>query len=388
MTGSTSGQLTPFGIEAVSKLEAIAKIGACADGRVCLLDFAAVQNKLGERWEARKQDVCEIISRIIQRAAGRAAIFALVKDCQFVLCFAESEKGNAAALSYRIMEEVLSHFLGTVDRRDVKVGYVTSLDGGQVMSRGLTSKEGLDSGATPMIPLKPKPKISPEPILIEDAGGRVPVRYGLESIVAVRLSSAIGYRLSATLFDEHSIRPLTLRERTVLPTVSLLALDLRTLLEARASGLTSGDYPCTMLPLSLQSFSYSRSRTAIFDLLNRLKVEQRSRLLIELVGIEDGTPPSALAEAAALLKPFCRTVVFQAPTGRAGLANLRSARPSAISFAAPDLGAQAAKVASGLLVLGEGNKGAAPILFATGLSSEAFLAVCAVAGFSHASFLE
>jgi hypothetical protein len=171
MTGSTSGQLTPFGIEAVSKLEAIAKIGACADGRVCLLDFAAVQNKLGERWEARKQDVCEIISRIIQRAAGRAAIFALVKDCQFVLCFAESEKGNAAALSYRIMEEVLSHFLGTVDRRDVKVGYVTSLDGGQVMSRGLTSKEGLDSGATPMIPLKPKPKISPEPILIEDAAG-------------------------------------------------------------------------------------------------------------------------------------------------------------------------------------------------------------------------
>jgi hypothetical protein len=106
------------------------------------------------------------------------------------------------------------------------------------------------------------------------------------------------------------------------------------------------------------------------------------------VGIEDGTPPSALAEAAALLKPFCRTVVFQAPIGRAGLANIRSARPSAISFAGADLGGQAAKLASGLLALGEAGKGAAPILFATGLSSEAILAVCAVAGFTHASFLE
>jgi hypothetical protein len=388
MTGSTSGQSTPFGIEAVSKLEAIANIGACADGRVCLLDFTAIQNKLGDRWEARRHDVCDVISRMIQRSAGRKAIFTVIRDCQFVVCFDESEKGNAAGHSYRIIEDVLSHFLGAVDRRDVKVGYVTSVDGGKVMSHGLTSKEASNCGPSSTTPLKPKPKISSEPILIEDAGGRVPVRYGLESIVAVRLSRAIGYRLSATLFDEHSVRPLTLRERTVLPTVSLLALDLRTLLEARTSGLTSGDYPCTMLPLSLQSFSYSRSRTAIFDMLNRLSADHRSRLLIELVGIEDGTPPSALAEAAALLKPFCRTVVFQSPVGRAGLANLRSARPSAISFAAPDLGGQAAKLASGLLALGESSKGAAPILFATGLSSGAVLAVCAVAGFTHASFLE
>ena len=388
MTASTSGQTTPFEIEAVGKLEAIAKIGACADGRVCLLDFGAVQIKLGDRWEARKQDVCDIIGRIVQRSAGRTAISTVIKDCQFVVCFAESEKGNAAALSYRIMEEVLSHFLGTVDPRNVKVGYVTSVDSGQVMSHGLTSKEALASGSSTTIPLKPRPKISAEPILIEDAGGRVPVRYGLESIVAVRLSRAIGYRLSATLFDEHSLRPLTLRERTVLPTVSLLALDLRTLLEARTSGLISGDYPCTMLPLSVQSFSYSRSRTAIFDMLNRVEAVHRSRLLIELVGIEEGTPPSALAEAAALLKPFCRTVVFQAPVGRAGLANVRAARPSAISFAATDLGGQATKLASGLLALGEGCKGAAPILFPTGIASQALLAVCAVAGFTHASFLE
>ena len=387
MAGAAPDPSHGLAAEVSNKLEAIERIGAVSDGRVCLLDFSVIHDKLGSRWEAKKQDVYDLISRFIQRVSGPSAIHAVVRDCQFVVCYAERDRRDAAAISFRIVEEVLTHLLGTIDPTHVKVGQVTSVTNGKVVSEPVSLRKGLVPQSHSTTPLKPKPKVTPEPVLVEGGGGRVPIRFRLESIIGVRASNAVGYRLSATLMDEHGIRPLALRERAALPTASLLAIDLRSLLEARASGLLSGRYRFTMLPLCIQSFSYSRSRTAIFDVLNRLKVEERSRLLVELVGLEEGAPLSAIAESAALLRPFCRTVVFQTPVGRSGIANLRSARPHALSVAAGDLGSQHAKLAAGLLVMGETAKGVAPLLFATGLTSEALLGVCEVAGFTHATLI-
>jgi hypothetical protein len=267
----------------------------------------------------------------------------------------------------------------------VKIAYVTLLADGQVTSRALNAKEAFAVQARSTAALKPRPKVTPEPVLIENLSQRVPVQYGVETILAVRQSTAIGYRLSANLFDEHRVRPLSVHERAVLPTASLLAIDLRTLSEANSAELFSAKYPCAMIPLSIQNFSSSRARTAIFDTLNKMSIEERGRLLIELVGIEEGAPASGLIEALALLKPFARKVLLQAPIGRAGIAKMRSARASAISVALPDVGGGTAKIAAQLLSVGEALRGVSPTLIATGLPSDAMLAVCDVAGFTHAT---
>ena len=387
MTAAAEGLVRLFDAEATGKLETIERIGACSDGRVSLLDFKAIQDRLGSRWELKKFDVYDLIGRIIQRTAGKAVIHAVVKESQFLVCFSDGDRADAAGLSYRIVEEVLSHFLGAVDPADVRIAYVTSIANGQITARALSSQEALVVQTRSTNALKPKPKVTPEPVLIEDLSRRAPIHYGVEAIVAIRQSTAVGYRLSATLFDEHDLRPLALRERTILSTASLLAIDLRTLLEAQTSGLLSNNYPSMMIPLSIQSLFYSRGRTAVFYVLNRLTTNEQSRLLIELVGIEEGAPSSRLVEAMALLKPFCRKVVLQTPPGRAVIANVRSVRPSAISVASVDIGGRSAKLASGLISAGEAIKGAASTLIALGLTSDALLSVCQVAGFTHATLL-
>ena len=385
MTDANRGLGKPSGVEALTKLETIQRTGSCSDGRVCLLDFKAIQNRLEDRWEAKKHDVYELIGKFIQRIGGKSVIYSVVDAAQFVVCYSEGDRPNAAGLSYRIVEEVLSHFLGAYEPADVKISYVTSVVDGQVTSRALNAQEARAVQARSTTALKPRPKVTAEPILIEDSAHRLPVQYGVETVIAVRQSTAMGYRLSVTLFDEHGIRPLAPLERTVLPTASLLSIDLRTLIEANASELLTHSYPCVMVPLSVQSFSNSRARTAIFDVMNRLKVEQRSRLLVELVGIDEGAPVSRLVEAAALLKPFCRRVVLQTPVGRVGITNVWSARPAAISVASLDIGSRSSKLASGLLAAGEALKGTAATLIATGLASDTDLAVCEVAGFTHAT---
>lgn len=374
-----------YDVQAASKIEAIEKMAACAAGRVCLLDFDSVKARLADRWEAKRADVCDVIGRFIQRTAGRAAIYAVINDSQFIVCFPEEVGSDATGLAYRIMEEVLTHFLGSSDLSDVKVRSVMSLADGQVASRVLTEEEiQAARNPQPHSPA-PRPKVTPEPILIEQAAGRLPVLYGLETVVAVKFSSPIGFRLSATFFDEHNVRVLALKERNLLPTASLLAVDLRTLLEARSSGLSGGDYPRVIVPLSIQSFSNSRARAAIFEQLNRLKAEERGRLLVELVGIEDGAPSSRIAETTALLKPFCRATLIHTPPGRVCAANIRAAQPTAVSIEASYIGGDGSKLAAGLLAAGAALKGIAPTLFATGLPTGVFLDVCAVAGFTHAT---
>jgi hypothetical protein len=106
-----------FQAEVMSKLDTIERIGACSDGRVCVLDFGAIRTRLGERWEARKFAVYELIGRFIERIAGKAVMHTVVEETLFVVCFAEGDRADAAGLSYRIVEDVLSHFLGASIRR-------------------------------------------------------------------------------------------------------------------------------------------------------------------------------------------------------------------------------------------------------------------------------
>ncbi len=369
-----------------AKLQAISASGACADGRVITLDFAAIQRRLGARWDAKRADVGVKLGQIIERHAGRNAIWLRIVECEYLICLSVEDAAGAQAMGFRIMEEALAHFLGCFTPQDLAVNRVTSITGG-VVSRVPVEPDGSPFRPTPArnpVGIPPEPKSFEPSLVVEGPTDSLILNCILEEIVSLKTHAVVGLRIAPQFYSQRSRRMLTIPERASLSTRALMAMD--QLVVQAISVLFDERAPALLLaPISLHTFGASRARLPVVEELNRLHPDQRNRLIIELGGFELGTPSSRLTEAASMLKPFCRAVAAQPIPSRSGVTGVVNARLTSLSVSARDLGGDGARLASGLLAFGEAVKGVFAMLIAPDLPAETFLSVCTVAGFNFAA---
>ena len=372
--------------EQSSKLEAIAATGACEQGGLVALDFHAIRTAMAARWSLRKEDVQQRIEREISRHVARGTIFTPIGECEYLICFAEERGALAHVTAFQIMEDLLTHFLGKCSPDDLLVKRVTSVTAGEIEMATLDRAE-VDNARRREVEEQPaapaKPRLAA--VLIESPTERLSVKLTPQKIVHVVSGTPIGRRLAVSLQRVGSDRVLAGSEETQLSTnclieTTLLAID--TLQFTMATSKQPGAYT---LPVYLPGMVSSRGRNAILGALRRFSGFDQRRLLIEVVGVERGTPTSRVMEAATHLKPFCRAVIGRGSFSRAGLASLGAARLSGVSLSARELGSSDAQVAAGLLAAGQAARKLAPMLLAADLPRPDLLNICAVAGFSHAT---
>jgi hypothetical protein len=109
-----------------TQLAAIAGSGACEAGRVIMLDFSLVREKVGARWNARCEAIWDHTERTIRRHVLSTGIFCRVDQTNYVISFTEMDGFGAQALGFRIMEDVITHFLGSCSPKDLVVKTVRS----------------------------------------------------------------------------------------------------------------------------------------------------------------------------------------------------------------------------------------------------------------------
>ena len=375
--------------EQATKLEAIAGAGACEQGGVVALDFHAVRTAMGARWPLRREDVLHRIEREIAARVAKGTIHLPIGDCEYLVCFAEERGALAHVTAFQIMESLLTHFLGKCAPEDLRVKRVTSVAAGEVETATLdraaveiARRRELTAAETPA----PKPRLVAA--LIEGPAERLAVKLSPQRIVHLASNATIGRRLAVEIQRVGSDRVLTAAEETQLSTNSLLETTLLAADALQSMMAASGQPGAYTLPVFLPVMITSRGRNTVLDALRGLGAHDQRRLLIEIVGVDRGTPGSRVMEAALNLKPFCRAVIARGTFSRAGLASLAAARLSGVSLSAKELGVGEAQVAAGLLAAGQAVRKLAPMLLATDLQRPEHLNICGVAGFTHATLSE
>jgi hypothetical protein len=349
----------------VHKLQAIASSGVCESGRVVVLDFAAVRAASGDRWPSRQAEVQLRIERELARQLSGSASFIKLSDTQYLVLLDDVLGLQAQVRAFSIMEGLLVYFLERFDPQDLSVNVVSAINGDQIDMRPLSRSE-VQQGS------------------IREAD-RVSLRLEPQNIVHVSTGLNIGTRLAVNLHQFGSTQLLTSRDVCSISANSLLQSSLLGIAELRQI-MEASDKPAVfILPLFLQTLTSTRRRAALLDELRRLRPLDQRRLVIEIAGIERGTPSSRLVEASWQVRPFCRAVGGRAPLERSTLISISAARLSAIHLSATDLGMTDSQRAAGLLAAGQSTKGLASMTVALDLPHGELLNVCAVAGFTHAT---
>ena len=367
------------------QLEAIVRSGACEAGRVIMLDLAAVREKVGPRWNARCEAIWDHTERTIKRHVQSRAIFCRADQTSYVISFTQMDGFAAQALGFRIMEDVVTHFLGSCSPTDMIVKIVSDMSKTEITASPVSFLPEHRSFLPKLTEARPAEERSPmsrgfTPII----DGQLQQDFSVDSLYNLKLDNPIGVRVSSSFFQPITLRPLKSTEQASLATRQLLRADLNTLQFLRQLLHTTAP-KLVIAPLSMQTFSHTMSRRAILENLQELDIETRSRFIVELYGLEDGTPTSRLAETITILKPFSRSVMARIMPTRSAISNVRAARLPAVNASATEVVGTEQKVAANLLAFGEAARGLAPTLMVTDLPNEGFLSVCTVAGLTHAS---
>lgn len=214
------------------------------------------------------------------------------------------------------------------------------------------------------------------------AGKELWLDFAVETVVSLRHGTPAAARVARAVVDAESGAALASADLACLCDEDRLHIDEETFVFAKSSLSARNSASILVLPLSFHTLSGRKGRRELTELLGeRLK----SRVMLELLDVDRGTPLSRLSEIGAIANLISRGMLVRLTPGRDMVAAVRGYRPHGVTVEAGELGGTDTELAAGMLAYGEQVTGAAPTLMVFGLPSEDFFAVASVAGITHAS---
>lgn len=392
MNTSAADRLSAADVSAV--LERFGGHDLLATGAVNIISLAAIRDRAGERWPRKRDDVWAYVDRRLAEHLTFQDLAQRVGETDYLIAMT-SESGLAAqAVAVKVLEEVLMHFLGVAEPRDLSVRAVTALAGDEVLCAPLDPAAIRSRGAAPTpvaATAAPRPAVDPaeekrrNPYIFSTAAG-LPLRidFAVETVVALRLGVTAALRIEPTVTDSRTGQVIPTRAFARLSDLDLSIIDQAVLDYAALylPDITARGRPALVVPMSFRTLGSSKGRQALMacgDSPERLKAS----LMVELIDLDAGTPAGRLIEVAGLLKTICRGVFARVQPGAANFAALKDARLMGLTLDAGDLGPDPSRVAAQILSFGKLVRGLAPAISVHGLSSEVLLAVAETAGLTH-----
>lgn len=365
-------------------------------GSVVVISLAAIRERAGPRWERKRGDVWAYVDRKVSEHLTFQDLSQRVGEADYLLVM-NSEGGVAAqAVALKILEEVLMHFLGAAETRDMSVRAVTSLAGGEVVCSALDPTAIKKAVPAPPPVRKPATKeIDPEEekrrnpfIFTTGSGLKLRIDFSVEKVVALKLGVVAAIRIEPTVTETVTNRIIPSRAFAKLHDSDLSVIDKATLDYAAlyVPGIDGTTTPAMIVPVSFRTMSTTKGRAALIDAAEGAPQRMKASVILELVDIDRGTPTGRLVEVAGLLKTLCRAVFARIQGGKDAMAPLVGARLAGVTLDAGELaGVDERKTAALILDFAKQAKGLAPALAVQGLSSEVMFAIAETAGLTHAS---
>ena len=386
---ATVARIVSTNAEAV--LERLSGTDLLRRGCVNIIALDAIRDRLGDRWERRREQVWDHAVRCIDQRLGEGDLTAQISDTEFLICLTRDSGVTSQVASTRILEEVLVRFLGACKPSDLVLRTVTAVNGKALSCQTLDSEELVKSArsapdsALGKVQSAAARRYVEHEVTVTSMGRRLQVSFNTSDWLSLRHGVRAALWVRPEVRDLETKMVLDRKAYAALESTALAKID-----EATASFLVdlfndteSAEQWSIIAPVSLQTISLGRSRQGYIALLDQCLAQCRSRLVLELQNIEPGTPRGRIAEAVGIAQRHCRAVFVRTGPSRSVLESLSGLRLLGVVVDAAELGVGPEELASGLLGYSALSKPLSCAIAVTRLPSAAMIAAAKLAGFTH-----
>lgn len=397
MSRSATERLSAADVSAV--LDRFGGHDLLARGSVNVISLATIRDRAGERWARKRLDVWAYAERRLAEHLTFQDLAQRVGETDYLIAMTSEEGVAAQAVALKVLEEVLMHFLGVAEPRDMAVRAVTDLNGEEVVCAPLDPLAILKTRAsTPppvaKTPAVEAPRVDPDeekrrnPYIFRTATG-LPLRidFAVEELVSLKHGVVAALRIEPTVTETLTGRVIPARAFAKLSDIDLATIDQATMDYAALylPRIDQPGQPALIVPVSFRTMGASKGRQALIAAGEGYVERMKASVMIELVDIDHGTPSGRLTEVAGLLKTLCRGVFARVQPGPGALPPLKEARLMGVTLDASDLSGDESRMAAQILDFGRQAKGLAPAISVQGLPSPLLFAIAETAGLTHAS---
>ena len=371
-----------------------------ARGAVNIISLAAIQDRAGDRWPRKRPDVWAYVERRLAEHLTFQDLAQRVGETDYLIAMTSEEGVAAQAVALKVLEEVLMHFLGAAEPRDMSVRAVTALNGDEVSCAPLDPLAILRSrptaapaAAAAAAPVATRPTVDPieekrrNPYVFRTATG-LPLRidFVVEEMISLKHGLTAALRIEPTVTETLTGRVIPARAFSRLSDADLATIDQATLDYASLYLPRANDrrQPALVVPVSFRTMGGSKGRQALMACAEAAPDRMKASVMVELVDVDRGTPAGRLTEVAGLLKTICRGVFARVQPGVGGMPPLKEARLMGVTLDAGDLTGDDSRIAAQILDFGRLAKGQAPAIAVQGLPSTVLFAVAETAVLTHA----
>ena len=320
---------------------------AIEEGRVNAIALDPIAERLGERWESRREQVYEHLERALNKKLSATDFFLRVSDTVYLVAQPSAGKFGAQALCVRALDEVVSFFLGPGPRQDILVHKVTDLGKHQIVAVPIDPQQAAEGEKRETRTLAAYKEARDDPNLLSPArwspfvasnGINVRVSCTLEPVFEVKRHTRIGYRLRRRVLDTATEQPLSLQQLAHLSRGDLLRIDMATIARgmARLSAEEASESALSLIvPVSFITLSNVEGRHLIASAFSRVRENVLKGVICEICDIE-AVPHVAMVQAVAMIKPHAIFVVGHLETeSPQALGSLKDTGLKALSIQCP-----------------------------------------------------
>jgi PAS domain S-box-containing protein len=279
-------------------------------GRIKLVGLEEVRSMLGDRWPAVAERAMATAEAVIRRRCSARDSFSRIDDTSFLMCFAELNEQEASLRAALIAREIRERLIG---------------QGGDSESAQVRSV----AAAVRYPHRKGQPESAVKVALLGELSAQME-RIEREARQTLRQTLASAVCESETIFGRNPELPIGALVRlpdalgrsvtcalSVLPQQETTGFDLNGLLLGHAarhalSGMAQGDSNPVLVSVDFDIFNSRTSTERYVGLCRELDQRLTGRLVLLLSSLPPGLPKTRLLECVNRLRPFCRSVGFQA----------------------------------------------------------------------------
>ena len=346
-----TGAVRLVSADAEAALERLSDPRLLAAGKINIMSLEAVQQRFGERWLARREQVFAFAEGVLERGLVGRGVYLRVSDSDFVVIHPELGRlaGQAACLRY--LREVLNRFLNDASSAGAGILQVTKISKGRLEAAAVDAERaeaatqgGTSASEAPNRLAAYRGDVVPGARLLNRwtqfvaADGReLRISATLDPVYELKGFTRIGFRMIRRVIVVASGEELTVQQVAALSPGDLLRADLATITRGidRLNADGGEQQLSLIVPVTYSSLSSLRGRAELLEPLKTAGSLVKLGVICELLDIE-GVPASALMAATTLVRPFSLLVVGRLDRPAPGaVARLQGAGLQALSFECP-----------------------------------------------------
>ena len=318
-------------------------------GCVNLISLDAVQARAAALWPRKRELVWAFTERKLNDRLASEDMVLRVSETTYLIAIACDHAAAAQSVCMRVLEEVLLHFIGHLDRADIVISRVDSISEGALSCTAVdiaTIPVSNQDGDEAVQKLRPSTSRETEknPALFSSISGR-PLRVDFlpRAISSLKHGVMTAVHINRIIADADSGAVLSLTELDALTDTDIIRIDAVTMDYAKlfTMGAQAGGHAALLIPVSFRSLLNRRGREVLIA--NGAGSNAfKGGAVFELLHLDGGTPPSRVKEAVAIGKSMARAVFARIHDRQGGMISVAETGVAGLTILGPYLASVAA----------------------------------------------